>query len=41
MLRKHRSNQSYFSPVKEHNEIYKLLRIKPLKEHTVPADCMP
>ena len=28
-------------PVKEHNEIYKLLRIKPLKEHTVPADCMP
>ena len=28
-------------PVKEHNEIYKLLRIKPRKEHTVPADCMP
>lgn len=28
-------------PVKEHNEIYKLLRIKPRKEHAVPADCMP
>ena len=28
-------------PVKEHNEIYKLLRIKPRKEHTVPDDCMP
>ena len=28
-------------PVKEHNEIYKLLRIKPRKEHTVPADCIP
>ena len=28
-------------PVKEHNEIYKLLRIKPRKEHTVPADRMP
>ena len=27
-------------PVKERNEIYKLLRIKPRKEHTVPADCI-
>lgn len=27
--------------VKEPNGIYKLLRIKPRKAHTVPADCMP
>ena len=28
-------------PVKEHNEIYKLLPIKQRKEHAVPADCIP
>ena len=28
-------------PIKEHNEIYKLLQIKPRKEHLVPADCLP
>ena len=28
-------------PTKGHNEIYKLLKIKPRKEHTVPVDCWP
>ena len=28
-------------PIKGHNEIYKLLKIKPRKEHTVPVDCWP